>query len=194
MKKSLLLSAGAHMLLVTPLLAQHEAAEGAPHGPLWVNGGLMIWTLIVFALLLFMLRRFAWPQILGAVRAREAALEAQIAEAEKNRAEAAAILEQHKKLLADARGQAQGFITEAKVVAEKERSLALEKTREEQEELLERARREIQAERERAVMELRQEAVDLSLAAASKLIGQRMTADTDRKLVESYLTNLEIGK
>jgi len=70
----------------------------------------------------------------------------------------------------------------------------LEKTRQEQEELLERARREIASERERAVVELRREAVDLSLAAASKLIGERLTAESDRKLIESYLATLEPGK
>ena len=50
----------------------------------------------------------------------------------------------------------------------------MEKTRQEQEELLARARREIGAERDRAIEELRREAVDLSLAAASKLIGERL--------------------
>ena len=55
----------------------------------------------------------------------------------------------------------------------------MEKTRQEQEELLERARRDILAERERAVTELRREAVDLSLAAASKLIGERLNSETD---------------
>ena len=44
------------------------------------------------------------------------------------------------------------------------------------------------------MVELRREAVDLSLAAASKLIGERLTGETDRKLVESYLATLEPGK
>ncbi|MEP7325320.1 MAG: F0F1 ATP synthase subunit B [Gemmatimonadota bacterium] len=176
-----------------PVLAQEHGAE-APSGPLVVNGGLMIWTLIVFILLLVVLRKFAWPQILGAVQAREAALEAQIAEAEKNRKESAALLEQHKKLLGEGRSQAQGMLAEAKVMMEKEHAAALERTHQEQAELLDRARREIQAERERAVLQLRQEAVDLSLAAASKLIGQRLTADTDRKLVENYLASMGTPK
>jgi F-type H+-transporting ATPase subunit b len=179
--------------VAAPVFAQEHGAE-APSGPLVVNGGLMIWTLFVFVLLLIVLRKFAWPQILGAVRAREAALEAQIAEAEKNRKESAALLEQHKKLLGEGRTQAQGMLAEAKVMIEKEHSAALERTHQEQVELLDRARREIQAERERAVLELRKEAVDLSLAAAAKLIGQRMSADTDRKLVEGYLATLEAGK
>ena len=57
--------------------------------------------------------------------------------------------------------------------------------------MLERAKREIAVERERAVAELRREAVDLSLAAASKLIEQRLDSDADRKIVEEYLGTLE---
>jgi F-type H+-transporting ATPase subunit b len=67
----------------------------------------------------------------------------------------------------------------------------LEKAREEQEELLARARRELEDERQRAVAELRREAVDLSLAAAGRLIRQRLDSDADRKLVSDYLATLE---
>ncbi|HYC33581.1 MAG TPA: F0F1 ATP synthase subunit B [Gemmatimonadales bacterium] len=175
------------MLAVTIALQEEHAASG----PLTVEGGLMVWTLVVFALLLLILRKFAWPAILGAVEAREQALEAQIAEAARDRQEAAALLAEHKKLVADAKNQAHGIISEARVVAEKERALAAERTKSEQEELLARARREIGAERDRAVADLRREAVDLSLAAASKLIGQRLDGDSDRKLVLEYLATLD---
>ena len=93
--------------------------------------------------------------------------------------------------MAEARTSAHALIVEAKGMAENERAVALEKTRHEQEELLDRARREIGAERDRAVQELRREAVDLSLAAASRLIGQRLESDADRTLVMNYLTTLE---
>jgi F-type H+-transporting ATPase subunit b len=176
-------------VLTITLVAQEE--HGAGGGPLSPEPGLIIWTLFIFALLLLVLKRFAWPAVLGAVEAREKALEEQLAEAERNRAEAAALLAEHKKLIADAKAQAHGIIVEARAVAEKERALAVEKGRLEQTELLERARREITAERDRAVAELRREAVDLSLAAASKLIGERVTGETDRKLVLEYLSTLE---
>ena len=146
---------------------------------------------LVFILLLAILKKFAWPALLGAVEARERALEEQLAEAERNRAEAAQLLAQHERLLAEGRAAAHGLLAEAKAAAEKERALALEKTRQEQEELLERARRDIIAERERAVAELRREAVDLSLAAASKLIGERLDSDSDRKIVQGYLATLD---
>ena len=186
MTKVTWLVAGAAATWAAPL-----AAQEAQSGPLVVNGGLMIWTLIVFGLLFLVLRRFAWPAILEAVEAREAALAEQLAQAEKSRAEAAELLEQQRKLLADARTQAQGLLAEAKVAADKERAVALEKTRHEQEELLARARRELADERDKALVQLRREAVDLSMAAAAKLIGQRLDSAGDRALVESYLASLE---
>lgn len=187
MRKVMSLAAGASVLVAAPAFAQ----EGAAAGPLVVNGGLMIWTLVIFGILLLVLRRFAWPVVLGAVRDREKALEDQIAAAERNRAESARLLEEHKQLLAEARTSAHALIADAKGMAEKERAVALEKTRAEQEELLARARREIGAERDRAVQELRREAVDLSLAAAGRLIGQRLESDADRDLVMKYLGTLE---
>lgn len=171
-------------------LIQEHAAE-ASGGPLTVEGGLMIWTVLVFVALLLVLKRFAWPAILGAVEAREQALEAQLAQAAKDREEAAALLAEHKRLVADARHQATGIVAEARSVAEKERALAIEKTKQEQDELLARARREIAAERDRAVADLRREAVDLSLAAASKLVGARLDTETDRRIVSEYLLTLE---
>jgi F-type H+-transporting ATPase subunit b len=189
MRNAVWVALGASMIGAAPLVAQEAAAE-AP-GPLVVNGGLMIWTLVIFIILLLVLRRFAWPVILGAVVAREKALEEQIAAAERNRAESAQLLEEHKKLLAEARTSAHALMVEAKGMAEKERAVALERTKQEQEELLARARREITEERDRAVQELRREAVDLSLAAAAKLIGQRLDSDTDKALVLNYLSTLE---
>ena len=152
----------------------------------------MFWTIVVFLLLLAVLWRYAYPALLGAVEARERALQEQLDEAERNRAESAALLAEHKKLLAEARTQAHGLLVEARTSAEKERALAMEKTMQEQQQLLERARREIGSERDRAIAELRAEAVELSLAAASKLIGERLDSDTDRKLVQQYLAGLGI--
>ncbi|MEO6055591.1 MAG: F0F1 ATP synthase subunit B [Gemmatimonadales bacterium] len=175
------------MVYAALLAVQEEHAAG----PLTVEGGLMIWTVFIFLLLLLVLTKFAWPAVLGAVEAREQALEQQLAEAERNRAEAAKLLEEHKALLVDAKGQAHAIVVEARGLAEKERAVALEKVKQEQEEMLARARREITAERDRAVADLRREAVDLSLAAASKLIGQRLDGEGDRKLVLGYLASLE---
>src|SRR3989449_11708567 len=86
---------------------------------------LVIWTLVVFAMLLYVRRRSAWPVLLAAVREREQRLERQLAEAEKQRQEAAALLEEQKRLLAAGHAEAQEIIAKARVVAEKEREALL---------------------------------------------------------------------
>jgi F-type H+-transporting ATPase subunit b len=189
MKKSLWLASLALATVSAPVFAQE--AEHGGGGPLTVEGGLMIWTVLVFAALLLVLAKFAWPAMLGAVEAREKALEEQIAQAKRDREEAAALLAEHRKLIQDARGQAHQIVADAKALGDKEREAALAKLKEEQEALLARGRVDIQAERERAVQELRREAVDLSLAAATKLIGQRLDGDADRRIVAEYLASLE---
>jgi F-type H+-transporting ATPase subunit b len=179
--------------MVQPLLALLRTAEppaGAPVSPFEVNFGLFFWTWFVFLALMFLLKKFAWPQIMGAVEAREKRLEAQIADTARLQEEAKQLVTQNQKALADARTQAQAILVEAKAQSERERTAAVERTKAEQDDLLARARREITAERDRAIGDLRREAVDLSLAVASKLVGERLDTDADRKLVTSYLATL----
>src|SRR5438034_2065795 len=64
-----------------------RAQEGGGGGPLSVDGGLVIWTLVVFATLLYVLKRSAWPVLLAAVREREQKLERQLARSEEHTSE-----------------------------------------------------------------------------------------------------------
>jgi F-type H+-transporting ATPase subunit b len=155
-----------------------------------VEFGLFFWTWLVFLVLLYALYKFAYPAILSATEERELRIAGQLADAERLNAEALALLAEQQKLSAEARGAAQAMLADARSAAENERAVTLEKAQHEQEALLDRARREIAAEKDRAIALLRQEAVDLSLAAASKLIGQRLDESADRKLVEEYLATL----
>jgi len=182
------------MLPLFGLLQEHvEAAEGGLPATFQVNPGLIIWTWVVFLSLFFVLRKYAFPPIVRLTVERERKIAAQLEEAEKANAEAAAALAEHRELLASSKEQALAFLNEAKSVAQKEREQLLDKSREEQQQIIDRAKREIEAERERAVTELRKEAVDVSLAAAAKLIHERLDADGDRKLVENYLESLGSG-
>jgi len=168
-----------------------HAAEGAPASPFEVNFGLFFWTWVVFAILLFLLWKFAWPQILAATVAREQKIKAQLAEAERLNAESKAALEQATKQQAEARNAAQQLLAEAKSAVEKERASAVEKLKADQDALLERTRRDIAAERDKAIADLRREAVDLALGAAAKVIGQRLDSEADKKIVLDYLEKVE---
>src|SRR5207247_1719312 len=123
-----------HVLMLGALA---QEAGGSSAGPLSVDGGLVIWTLVVFGLLLFVLRRSAWPLLLAAVREREKKLERMLADAARDREEAAALLAEHKRLVAAARAEAQELIAQARTVAEKERATLLAQAREQYGQLME---------------------------------------------------------
>jgi len=176
------------------LMLVSEGAQGAPSSPFEVNPGLMLWTLISFGLLFLLLWKFVWPQLLAATEARERKIQQQLEEAERLNAEAKASNAEQKKLLGDAQAQAASLLAETKLAAERERATAVEKTRAEAEELLARARRDIAAEKDRAAVELRREAVDIALAAAGKLIEQRLDTAQDKKIVTEFLHSLEKQK
>lgn len=178
----------ASALAAAPARAQ-EAAEQTP-GLMSPNPGLMIWTLVIFGLLFFVLKRFAFPPIIDAVAAREKALEDALEGAKRDREEATRLLAEARAALAGTRAEAQQFLTEARASAEKLRADQLEQTRLQQQELLERARRDIDAERLRAIADLRREAVDLALAGATKVIGRNLDDAGNRRMVEEFLATV----
>lgn len=183
------------LLLNLAVLQEHGAAAAQEHGgpasPFEVNFGLFFWTWIVFIALFFVLKKFAWPPLLKSVEEREKKIAKQLADAEAANAQAQKLLEDHKATIAQARTEAQDIVAKSKVVAQKEREVLLSKAHEEQEQLLERARREIVAERDKAIVALRREAVDLSIAAATKLVETNLDSEANRKLVTEYLAGIE---
>lgn len=182
------------LVAAAPALAQGAEAPQGGGGLLTPSGGLMVWTAVVFGILLFVLRRFAFGPITAAVEARERALEEAIDTARRDREEAARVLEEHRRQLEGARAEAQQIIVEARQMAEKVRADLLAQTHEEQRELLERARHEIQAERDRAIDELRREAVDLAVRGAGKVIEKNLDDATNRALVENFLSSLTLAQ
>jgi len=178
------------MTVSAPLMAQ-EAGAAAKPGLLSPQGGLMFWTLIVFALVFVVLSKFAFGPITKAVNDREQALVDAIEAAKKDRADAAKLLDDHRRQIESARGEAQRFIAEGRAQAEKMKSEMLEATHAQQAELLDRARRDIEAEKSKAIDELRREAIDLALAGAGKVIEKNLDDAQNRKLVESYLASIK---
>lgn len=175
-----------------PLLAQEhgELAGGGGGGLMSLQVNLMFWTLVIFVILFVLLSKFAFPAILGAVEAREKALEEAIEGAKRDREEAARLLEEHRRQIEAARGDAQRLIAEGRATAEKMRQESLAQTQQEQQAILERARREIETERDKAILQLRRETVELAIAGASKVIEQNLDGPKNRQIVETYLSSL----
>jgi len=176
---------------------QHGPAAAAGEATAKVNllspsGGLMFWTLIIFLILFAILGKLVLPKILAAVEAREKALEDAIEGAKRDREEAARILSDHQRQLESARGEAQKLIVEGRQIGEKLRADMIEETQQQQQAMLERARREIETEKQRAINEMRREAIELAIAGASKVIEKNLDDQSNRKIVESFLSSIPV--
>ncbi|MBT8398101.1 MAG: F0F1 ATP synthase subunit B [Gemmatimonadetes bacterium] len=189
------------MLAIPVVLSSTPAAlfaqghgEEAGGGLFDINVGLIIWTIIIFLSVLTVLWRFAFGPILAAVNAREEGINKALEEAKTRQAEAEKLLEEHKRQLADARRQAQEIVAEGREAGGRLQKEIEGKAREESEAILTRAKAEIEREKDAAVDVLRRESVDLALAAASKLLDQRLDGDQDRKLVMDYVDGLSTKK
>lgn len=155
-----------------------------------VDLGTAFWTLLTFGTLLYILGRYAWKPMLAALDAREKRIQDNIDDARRQREEAEALLAQHREQLAEGRRQAQAMVGEGREAAEALRRELEAKAREEVAEMLAGARREIARERAAAVEAVRRESVDVALAAASRLLGERVDAARDRQLVMNYIDDL----
>ena len=178
------------LLLVAAASSPAFAQEAHKVDLLSPNYGLMVWTLVIFVVLLFVLSRYAFKPITAAVEAREQALQAAIDAAKRDREEAARLLAEHRAALDASRGEGQKLIADARAAAERVRTELVEQAHAEQAKMLERARAEIDAERAKAIAELRREAVELAIMGAGKVIGQNLDRDANRKLVESFLASV----
>lgn len=155
-----------------------------------INTGLSLWALIVFLILLLLLAKFAWGPILSVLEAREQNIRNSIDDAARLRKEASDALDRHRLQLREARHEAQHIIAEAKQAAARLGSEMEAKARQESAAIVQRARREIEVERDAVLEAIRKETVSLALAAASRLVRQRLDAPEDRELVNDYLSSL----
>src|SRR3954466_7046089 len=86
-----------------------------------VTPGLMIWTIICFAITFFVLRKYAFGPIQQMIDARRERIEQAIAEADHAREQAHQLLEEHRKLIGQAKSEAEEILSEARRVADAQR-------------------------------------------------------------------------
>jgi F-type H+-transporting ATPase subunit b len=164
--------------------------DGEAPGVFNIDLGVSTWTFIIFIMLMVLLMKFAFPPILGYAAAREKRIQDQLDEARHYREQSEQLLAEQRQELDNARQQAQVMIAEGRSGAERVRNEMLAQARSDQQELLDRARRDIESQRDLAIESLRREAIELSIAAAARVIGHRIDATEDRKLVAEYLESV----
>jgi F-type H+-transporting ATPase subunit b len=155
--------------------------------------GLMIWTLIAFAITFFVLRRYAFGPIQSAIDARRERIRQSIEEADRAREEARNLLEEHRKLVGRAKQEAEEILSEGRRVADSLRERVREETEADRQRRLEETKRQIEAETQRSLEQIRTEVADLTLIATSKVTGKVLDRDDQRKLIEEAINDLDFS-
>jgi F-type H+-transporting ATPase subunit b len=169
---------------------QGHGAEGAG-GPFSGDLGSSLWTLVIFAVLLWVLGKYAWGPVLSGLQSRERFISDSLEQAQASRDQAEARLAEYEKRLAAARGEVETIMAEARRDAEALRHREEERAREEADRLLVRARREIDIATETAVKELYSRATRIATEAASRIIQRELRPEDHERLVADAVAAIE---
>jgi F-type H+-transporting ATPase subunit b len=159
-----------------------------------VTPGLMIWTIVCFAITYFVLRRYAFGPIQTLIDARREKIEQALAEADGARQEARNLLEEHKKLIGQAKSEAEEILSEARHIADAQRDRVRAETEEDRQRRLEETRRQIEQATYQALGQIREEVGKLSLLAAEKITRKTLTTADQQRLIDEALAEIDFSE
>ena len=171
-------------MIVTPL---------ASNPLIQVTPGLMIWTLVCFAVVFFVLRKFAFGPIQKVIDERRERIRRALDEADEARVEARKLLEEHRKLIGEARGEAEDIRTVARHEAEAQLRRVKDEAEADRQRRLEETKRQIEAETRRALEAIRAEVAELSLIAAEKVTRRSLDDKDQRRLIDEAIGELDFS-
>jgi F-type H+-transporting ATPase subunit b len=180
------------MFALLPLAAE-AADDDKSSGLIEVVPGLMIWTLICFAIAFFVLRKYAFGPIQKTIEARRDRIREAVEEADNARDEARALLEQHRQLIAEAKSESAGILAEARKVADAQIDRAKDEAEGERQRRLEETKRQIEAETARALDQIRSEVADLTVEATERVTGKVLDSADQRRLIDEAIAGLDFS-
>lgn len=156
--------------------------------------GLIVWSTIIFGLLLILLKKFAWKPILNAVKAREDRIKGALESAEEMKLEMEKLKVDNEVILKEARNERNKLLSEAREVKEKMISDAKTMANEETKKIIEMARLNIQSEKEAAISDIKKQVALLSVDIAGKILLKKLEESKEQKqLIERYLDKISIN-
>ncbi|HXY85095.1 MAG TPA: F0F1 ATP synthase subunit B [Gaiellaceae bacterium] len=158
-----------------------------------VTPGLMIWTIVLFLITLYVLKRWAFAPIQKMIDDRRERIQQSIEEAEAARTEARRLVEEHRALIGQAREQAEEILANARKVADATEQRGREEAEEDRQRRLDETRRQIEAETHRALEQIRAEVAELTLVAATKVTGKALDDEDHRRLIDEAISGLDFS-
>jgi F-type H+-transporting ATPase subunit b len=154
----------------------------------------MIWTIICFGITFFVLRKYAFGPIQQLIDARREKIEQAITEADNARQQARELLEEHKRLIGQAKSEAEEILGEARRVGDAQRERVRQETEEDRQRRLEETRRQIEQATTQALGQIRDEVGKLSLLAAEKITRKTLTGDDQQRLIDEALAEIDFSE
>jgi F-type H+-transporting ATPase subunit b len=158
------------------------------------NVGLMIWTLLVFAISLYILIKAVFPRIRDALDERRRSIDESIDAAERTRLEADRILAEYRERLKEARAQSEEILQRGRQTAESHEHESKERAQAMLAEAAKRAERDIEAATKRALDDLRKEVADLTILATEKVTRKTLDDADQKRLVQEALAELDFSE
>jgi len=177
--------------------AAHAAEPGKQGGDHNAHGedaailDLAIWTVVVFLVLFFVLKRFAWGPMLTGLKKREESIRSALDEASKARDEAHGIRLQLQQEMGQAQQKVKAIIDEAKRDAQSTAEEMITKAKADIGQERERLHREIQVETDQALQSLWTRAAELATEVSAKALGRQLDGEAHRRLIDEALTDLQ---
>src|SRR5260370_26474174 len=161
-------------------------------GVIDINGTVIV-ELITFLVMMAILARYVYPEVVRLAEARQRQVVEQLKEAEKARSDAEATLKEAEAKLNEARKTAQAVIDAASKSAEKLRQDLKQKAEEEPHRIRESTRKEIAGERLKAIQSVRTEMASLGVAATEKVIGETLDVAKHKQLIDRAIEEVASG-
>lgn len=156
--------------------------------------GLFIMQTVIFIILIFLLRKFAWKPILNSVNEREEGIRSALRAAEDAKAEMQNLKAQNENLLAEARAERDALMKEAREIKEKMIADAKSEAASQGQKMIEQAKATIEGEKNAALAELKAQISTISLDIAEKLLKEELSnKEAQTKLVERMLGDVKLN-
>jgi len=155
--------------------------------------GLFFWQTILFILLLFLLKKFAWKPILDALNSREEGIKSALDEADKARQEMIDLKSSNEKILKEARIERDTLLKDARMIKDKMITEAKDQAKAQSNKIIEQAKQTIENEKLAAITELKNQVAELSIGIAENIMKDELSSkDKQVKLIERMLDEAKL--
>ena len=151
--------------------------------------GLFFWQTLLFIILLFLLKKYAWKPILDALNSREEGIKNALDEADKARQEMVELKSSNEQIVKEARAERDAMLKEARSMKENMITEAKDEAKSQANKIIEQAKATIENEKLAAITELRNQVAELSIGIAEKIIKDELSENSEeQQSAQGYLT------